>query len=71
MIDGLLARLSASYNPSHDDRLVQTCIVLLKRRAGHLNTIQDTGKGTMLRQASYLVNNIRARRRPGTAEEID
>ena len=68
VIDGLLARLSASYNPRHDDRLVRTCIGLLKRRAGHLGTIQDTGEGTMLHQASQLARDIRARRRPGTAE---
>ena len=68
VIDGLLARLSASYNPRHDDTLVQKCIDLLKRRAGHLATIRDTGEGTMLHQASQLARDIRARRRPRTPE---
>jgi len=71
VIDGILVRLSGSYDPRRDDRLVQTCVELLKRRARHLNMRQDAGQGTLLKQASRLATNIRARRRLRTAEEID
>lgn len=71
VIDGLLARLSRSREPGRHETLVQTCVDILKRRAGSLGISQDPGEGTALRQASRLANSIRARRRLKTAGEID
>ena len=71
VIDGIMVRLSGSYDPKCDDALVQVCVGLLKRRARSLGIGQDAGDGTLLKQASRLARNIHARRRLKTAEEID
>jgi len=71
VLDGLLARMSRTYDAGRDDTQVRVCVGILKRRARSLGIGQETGDGTLLQQASRLLGNIRARRRLKTAAEID
>ncbi|MDD9826414.1 MAG: hypothetical protein OXU86_06575 [Thaumarchaeota archaeon] len=71
VVDSILIRVSESYAPERDDKLVQRCVDLLMRRSRNLGLNQSPRGGTRLHQASSLASNILARRRLRTAEEID